>query len=117
MSKLEIVCEGPAGGEVTFQLRGTLDREGAHRLNGLLGACADQEVLLDFSHLREFLDLSVPILARGLNHPHLRVRGLGSHPERLFRYFGVFAQTVPVTQFFDPANLTRIVTQAAAANV
>jgi flavin-dependent dehydrogenase len=29
------------------------------------------------------------------------------------RYFGVFAQTVPVTEFFDPANLTRIITSAA----
>lgn len=29
------------------------------------------------------------------------------------RYFGVFAQTVPVTEFFDPANLTRIVTTAS----
>jgi len=25
------------------------------------------------------------------------------------RYFGVFAQTVPVSEFFDPANLTRII--------
>jgi hypothetical protein len=28
------------------------------------------------------------------------------------RYFGVFAQTVPVGEFFDPANLQRIVAQA-----
>ncbi|MGB8855546.1 MAG: NAD(P)/FAD-dependent oxidoreductase [Burkholderiales bacterium] len=28
------------------------------------------------------------------------------------RYFGVFAQTVPVGEFFDPANLQRIVTTA-----
>ncbi|MDM0109922.1 NAD(P)/FAD-dependent oxidoreductase [Variovorax sp. J22R24] len=28
------------------------------------------------------------------------------------RYFGVFAQTVPVMEFFDPANLQRIVSQA-----
>jgi flavin-dependent dehydrogenase len=32
------------------------------------------------------------------------------------QYFGVFAQTVPVTRFFDPANLARIVTKAAAPN-
>jgi 2-polyprenyl-6-methoxyphenol hydroxylase-like FAD-dependent oxidoreductase len=32
------------------------------------------------------------------------------------RYFGVFAQTVPVTEFFDPANLTRIVMQASAGD-
>ena len=30
------------------------------------------------------------------------------------QYFGVFAQTVPVMKFFDPANLARIVTQASA---
>ncbi|MEO7363289.1 MAG: oxidoreductase, partial [Gemmatimonadaceae bacterium] len=29
------------------------------------------------------------------------------------QYFGVFAQTVPVTTFFDPANLTRIISAAA----
>ena len=28
------------------------------------------------------------------------------------RYFGVFAQTVPVTEFFDPGNLQRIVARA-----
>ena len=28
-------------------------------------------------------------------------------------YFGVFAQTVPVMEFFDPANVTRIITNAA----
>ncbi len=28
------------------------------------------------------------------------------------RYFGVFAQTVPVAEFFDPANLTRIMAAA-----
>ena len=30
------------------------------------------------------------------------------------RYFGVFAQTVPVMEFFDPANLGRIVARASA---
>lgn len=30
-------------------------------------------------------------------------------------YFGVFAQTVPVMEFFDPANVGRIVANAAAA--
>lgn len=35
--------------------------------------------------------------------------------EAIEDYFGVFAQTVPVTQFFDPSNMEKIVSAAKAA--
>jgi flavin-dependent dehydrogenase len=37
---------------------------------------------------------------------------LRHNPQDTDRYFGVFAQTVPVAEFFDPANLARITADA-----
>lgn len=48
------------------------------------------ELVLDFSHVREFADLGVAALARGLagDDRRLRFRGLRQHQLRIFRYFG-----------------------------
>jgi hypothetical protein len=41
--------------------------------------------------------------------------GLGQSQEDADAYFGVFAQTVPVSEFFAPDNVQRISAAAAAA--
>ena len=42
--------------------------------------------------------------------------GLARRQEDADAYFGVFAQTVPVSEFFAPENLERISAAAAAAS-
>jgi hypothetical protein len=79
-----------AGDTVMLRLEGTFNGQAALVLRGELEQLGDQHVVIDFSRVNQFLDLAVPILTRGLNHPSLRLRGLAKHHERVFRYFGVF---------------------------
>jgi len=49
-------------------------------------------VVLDFTRVKEFLDLGVAVLAPGLldrDGPRVSVRGLRQHQHRMFRYFGI----------------------------
>jgi anti-anti-sigma regulatory factor len=89
MAGLQIHQEERAG-RIMLRLEGTLDWRTAvelrHSLEALGGA---QEVVLDFTHLREFKDTAVGVLTRDLAARKVELRGLAGHHERMFRYFGV----------------------------
>lgn len=87
---LPVHCTDNAG-VVTVHLEGTFDARAAAELRALLDQHRGETVVIDFSRVRQFMDLAVPILTRGLEHPGLRFRGLGQHHERVFRYFGISA--------------------------
>jgi flavin-dependent dehydrogenase len=88
---------------------------------GLSGRADLDESLAEFEQRRNAASLPVyhftAQMAQLAPTPPEMMQLLGAlqhNQEDTDRYFGVFAQTVPVTEFFDPANLTRIVTQAAS---
>lgn len=82
-----------SGSEILIRLDGTFDAVAAWDVRGRLGAMpSGTNVVLDFSQVREFLDLGVAVMASGLTStagPHVVVRGLRQHQHRMFRYFGV----------------------------
>ncbi len=79
------------GVRTVIRVSGTFDRasavELAHRLEDERG----DELVVDFSHVREFADLGVATLAHGLAGAArpLQLRGLRQHQVRIFRYFGL----------------------------
>ena len=81
------------GAEVVIQVDGTFDAVAAWDLRKRLRAMpADAQVTLDFTRVREFLDLGVAVIAPSLlerEQPRVTVRGLRQHQHRMFRYFGV----------------------------
>lgn len=77
------------GGRVTLQLEGTFDGAAALRLRESLEGLSAEEVVLDFTRVQQFKDLAIAVLMRGVQGRNLRLRGLGTHQERMFRYFGV----------------------------
>jgi hypothetical protein len=84
--------ETRSSGEVLIDVEGTFDAVAARDVRARLralppGACA----VVDFGHVREFLDVGVAIVAPELLERDHRVRvlGLRQHHRRLFRYFGV----------------------------
>ena len=87
MAGLQIHQEEVAG-TVTLRLEGTLDWRTAAQLRRSLDALGAQEVVLDFTHLREFQDTAVVVLTKDLLTHKLQFRGLAGHHERMFRYFG-----------------------------
>ena len=76
-------------GALSVRVEGTFDGQAALRLQQLLEELKANEVELDFSQTRQFLDLAVALLTRSLGQRQVRFRGLGAHQERMFRYFGV----------------------------
>ena len=89
MAGLQIHREDAAGC-VTLRLEGTLDGRTAREVHASLDACRGcPEVVLDFSHLREFRDAAVPELTPDLCALRVRLRGLGEHHTRVLRCFGV----------------------------
>lgn len=62
----------------------------AHRL---ASAQAGAEVLIDLTHVREFHDFGVAVLAKALADcpAHVSVHGLRQHHRRLLRYLGITA--------------------------
>ena len=87
---------------MTFQLEGTFDGAAARRLRqSLEGVSAQEEVVLDFTQVKLFLDLSISVLTRGLEAKNIRLRGLGTHQERMFRYFGMVAPA-PERAYYMP---------------
>jgi anti-anti-sigma regulatory factor len=78
-------------GRVTYRLSGVFDRAGAWALRAKLDRESADEVLLDFSLVRDFSDLGVAVVAHGLAETPRRVlfRGLRQHQLRIFRYCGI----------------------------
>ncbi|MBC8088273.1 MAG: NAD(P)/FAD-dependent oxidoreductase [Phycisphaerae bacterium] len=87
---------------------------------GLSGTRDIDEALAEYEQLRNAASLPVYYFTAQMAQlapPAPEVMqlfgALQHNQEDTNRYFGVFAQTVPVTEFFDPANLARIITSAA----
>ncbi len=94
MAGLEIHQEELAG-RLTLRLTGTLDGRTAMQLRSSLEQLGPRDVVVDFTHLREFQDSAVGVLTRGLNERQVQFRGLAGHHERMFRYFGLTTGTLP----------------------
>lgn len=79
------------GGRTIIRLSGVLDRQSACELCARLEAAPSEELVLDFSLVREFADAGVEALAAELasHAPRVRLLGLRQHQARMFRYFGV----------------------------
>jgi anti-anti-sigma regulatory factor len=89
MGGFEVNREEVAGG-VILRLSGTLDVAAAHVLKTVLGELdRTTHVIVDFSQVREFHDLSLSVLARTLSQHPMQLRGLRTHQERMLEYFGV----------------------------
>jgi hypothetical protein len=82
-----------SGAEVVIQVDGTFDAVAAWDLRKRLRAMPPEaRVTLDFTRVREFLDLGVAVIAPSLlerEHPRVTLRGLRQHQHRMFRYFGI----------------------------
>jgi len=104
MSGLQIHREESAG-SVTLRLEGTLDGKTAEEVRTSLSALSGCEVVLDFTHLREFKDSAVGVLTRGLVERPVQLRGLATHHERMFRYFGVGTGTSPRPAYYTPEDV------------
>jgi anti-anti-sigma regulatory factor len=78
------------GGRTVIRVSGVFDTSSAYELWDRL-AREDDDVILDFSLVREFADMGVATLARGLAaRPRPpRLRGLRQHQVRICRYCGL----------------------------
>ncbi|ABS25693.1 STAS domain-containing protein [Anaeromyxobacter sp. Fw109-5] len=81
-----------ARGELVIRIAGTFDGMAASRLAGWLGEISsDDELVVDFSQVRDCHDLGLAAVACDLAQrgPHLQLRGLTRHQQRMLRYFGL----------------------------
>jgi 2'-5' RNA ligase len=74
---------------VTLRLEGTLDGAAALMLKQALQEVTAPAFAVDFSRVREFQDLAVAVLSPALHNRDCELRGLDTHHQRMFRYFGV----------------------------
>ncbi len=79
------------GDRTVIRVAGVFDRASAFELRDRLDREPSSDLVLDFSLVREFADLGVATLARGLagRDQRLHLRGLRQHQLRMFRYFGL----------------------------
>jgi ABC-type transporter Mla MlaB component len=102
---LEIQREELAG-RMTLRLTGTLDGRTAMTLRSSLEELEAKEVVVDFSHLKEFRDSAVAVLTRPLSERKVQVRGLAGHHERMFRYFGLSTSAIaPQRAYYTPEEV------------
>jgi anti-anti-sigma regulatory factor len=93
-------------GRLTLRLKGTLDGRTALQLRCSLEELGSREVVVDFTHLREFQDTAVGVLTLGLRERRVEFRGLAGHQERMFRYFGLSTGSGPTPQaYYTPEEL------------
>ncbi len=78
-------------GRTVIRVAGVFDRASAFELRDRLEREPAGDLVLDFSHVVEFVDLGVATLAHGLagGDRRLHLRGLRQHQLRIFRHFGV----------------------------
>ncbi len=80
------------GEDVVIRMEGTFDVPTARRLAGTLtDAGPGREVYVDLTHVREFNDFGIAVLAQALRESpaHVSLRGLRQHQYRMLRYLGV----------------------------
>lgn len=87
------------GDSVIFAVDGVFDGASAWDLRHAIEAVetSAKEVVVDFTRVREFYDFGVAVLAHTLaqrpkHQPPVALRGLRTHQQRMFRYFGVEAR-------------------------
>ena len=73
---------------LVLRLRGTLDGRTASAVTEALDALPPVPLVVDFSGVRTFVDLSVDALTRALRDRPVSLTGLGRHQARMFGYFG-----------------------------
>ena len=102
MAGLQIHTEEDAG-TVILKLEGRFDARTAVELRKSLEGLPDVPVVVDFSRVREFMDVAVAVLSRGMYERNVQLKGLVGHQERMFRYFG-FPSTLeaPVRSYYTP---------------
>jgi len=103
MAGLQIHREDAAG-HITLRLEGVLDGKTAHEVQLSLDSLKGSEVVLDFTHLREFKDSAVGVLTRNMANS-VKLQGLATHHERMFRYFGVGASVVAHRPYYTPEDV------------
>jgi anti-anti-sigma regulatory factor len=103
-SDCEIIQERE-GARAIYRVDGVLDRAAAWGLRETIERDPAPEVLLDFSHVRDFSDLGVAVLAHSLTRSTRRVlfRGLRQHQLRIFRYCGVAVEELSARDAAAPA--------------
>ena len=102
---LEIQREELAG-RLTLRLTGTLDGRTAMALRSSLEELGSREVVVDFTHLKEFRDSAVAVLTHGMAERKVQFRGLAGHHERMFRYFGLSTGTIaPPRAYYTPEEV------------
>ncbi len=81
--------------ELVVRLEAVFDVPAARRVERLLEQAQPGDAfLLDLTHVREFHDFGVAVLAQALKHGNtvrVALQGLRQHQVRLLRYFGVDA--------------------------
>jgi hypothetical protein len=91
---MEVHLEYPPG-DAVFSITGIFDPVAARRFGSRLAELPpDASVVLDFSRAREVSDLALGALATALAaspHPHIALRGLTHHHERMLQYLGIDA--------------------------
>jgi anti-anti-sigma regulatory factor len=95
-----------ATGRSVIQLEGVFDGLVARRLEALLArAGAGARFEIDLTHVREFHDFALAVLAHALTQcaASVALRGLRQHQIRLLRYFGVDAGPVGNVALSDAA--------------
>ncbi len=88
-------------GATVIRMDGIFDVPAAQRLaRALAQTDANEQVRIDLTHVREFHDYGVTVLAQALASRGKRivVRGLRQHHLRLLRYFGIEAGAPQATE-------------------
>jgi hypothetical protein len=103
MASLQIVREEKKG-TITLRLEGVLNGEAAAELGRKLNELETHQVVIDFSHVREFIDAAVPAVIRAIESKPCQLQGLVRHHVRMFRYFGHTTPQLPEQDFGIPED-------------
>jgi anti-anti-sigma regulatory factor len=83
-------------GVMIIEMDGTFDVPAAQRVALALQEAGEREVRIDLTHVRDFHDFGVALLAKAMaGRRQVSVRGLRTHQVRLMRYLGIDAETQP----------------------
>ena len=79
-------------GIMIIEMNGTFDVPAAQFVAQQLEVAGERDVRIDLTHVREFHDFGVALLAKALaGRRRVSVRGLRTHQVRLMRYLGIEA--------------------------
>jgi anti-anti-sigma regulatory factor len=90
---------------VTFRLTGTFDARAAVKLRHQLESVEGARLVVDFSRVRQFVDVAVAVLSGGLKSRSVELRGLGRHQQSVFRYFDIPVEREPERPYYQPEEV------------